>query len=539
MLKRNLIPAVLLGFLCLFITISCDEDPVIIEDMDMPVPIGEILRDAVVTLNPSGYNPLAAYIDLDMFSGTEVTDVDIRVIGQNGADSDVIESAAITDTMPQLTVLGLYGDYDNQVELTFRKGNGFALSDTIITITTAALSGDLPVITINTAASTDWGDDMHLVSYWGADGTLPGDFFAQTPFMMDKYGDIRWYLDYTSHPELFGMNYVNGMEVLANGNLYFGTASIALFGSTNSPDGIYEVDRLGNVVNSWEMPGYQPHHEVLEKPNGNFLATVTKFSEPTIEDFLIEIDRTSGTIVQEWDLRNSMDYDRQTYTDDEVDWIHVNALAYDETDNTIIVSGRTQGVFKIGYDDKVDWILSTHRDWGLSGDGDSLTNVLLTPLDDNDMPITDTSLLKGYAKTDYWDWTWGQHAPKILPSGNILIFDNGDDRIFNGNEPDFAYSRAVEYEIDEVNMTAKQVWDFGESYGNAGFSRIVSEADYLEEYNSVSITTGSVQDGTDYGKVIEVDRSTDQVLFEATITPPAAFFSILTMHRSERMPLYP
>ena len=43
----------------------------------------------------------------------------------------------------------------------------------------------------------------------------------------------------------------------------------------------------------------------------------------------------------------------------------------------------------------------------------------------------------------------------------------------------------------------------------------------------------------DYGKVVEVNRSTDQIIFEATITPPAAFFSILTMHRTERMPLYP
>src|SRR5690606_12141524 len=46
-----------------------------------------------------------------------------------------------------------------------------------------------------------------------------------------------------------------------------------------------------------------------------------------------------------------------------------------------------------------------------------------------------------------------QHDIRILPNGNLTIFDNGDQH-------DPRYSRGVEYEIDEVNKTAKMVWEY-------------------------------------------------------------------------------
>ncbi len=49
---------------------------------------------------------------------------------------------------------------------------------------------------------------------------------------------------------------------------------------------------------------------------------------------------------------------------------------------------------------------------------------------------------------------------------------------------------------------------------------------------------GAVNRATNYGKVIEMDYATQQVVFEATITPPLANFGI-TFHRTERLSLYP
>ena len=46
-----------------------------------------------------------------------------------------------------------------------------------------------------------------------------------------------------------------------------------------------------------------------------------------------------------------------------------------------------------------------------------------------------------------------QHDIRMLSNGNLTIFDNGDQH-------DPPYSRGVEYEIDEVNKTAKMVWEY-------------------------------------------------------------------------------
>ena len=53
----------------------------------------------------------------------------------------------------------------------------------------------------------------------------------------------------------------------------------------------------------------------------------------------------------------------------------------------------------------------------------------------------------------------GQHSVHRLANGNILFFDNGGTK-GQTNVPDRTYSRAVEYHLDEVNMTATLVWEY-------------------------------------------------------------------------------
>jgi len=56
----------------------------------------------------------------------------------------------------------------------------------------------------------------------------------------------------------------------------------------------------------------------------------------------------------------------------------------------------------------------------------------------------------------------------------------------------------------------------------------------------VIFSPGAIQaGGAAFGKSVEIDFITGEVLFEATITPPIAFFGIITLHRTERLTLYP
>ncbi|MFZ4454716.1 MAG: aryl-sulfate sulfotransferase [Bacteroidales bacterium] len=469
-------------------------------------------------VNPSGYCPLAAKI---LFTTNVPTRAEIRVFGKNGEASDVVKLFDTLSTTHSLPVLGLYANYANLVQLRLFDGSGQLLGSSAITMQTIPLSVELPSIVINTSLPSKKAG-MTLVSY----RAYLYDFGTR-PFIFDEFGDIRWYLDYATSPILKDIMYDAGVERLRNGNFYFGDSS------TNT---IYEVNMFGDILNSWPIAGYDFHHQVLEKPNGNFLINVDKHGLWTIEDFMIEIDRTTKQIINVWDLRQSLQYARRVLTTQKVDWIHTNAVEYDPSDSTIIVSGRTQGVVKLNANNNVKWLMAPHRGWAIAGNGVDLRTKLLQPLDANNQPILDTMVVNGYTNHPDFEWNWCQHAIKKQPNGNFTMFDNGDQRNFTTAGP---YSRAVEYTIDPVNMTVKQIWQYGKERGPAAYSRIVSDVDFLNDVNHVIVSPGAVSYGRVYGKIMEVDYVSKNVYFEATIYPPIGYPAVLVLHRTERLNLYP
>lgn len=483
-------------------------------DLDAVIASDEVTRD------PSGFAPLTALLRLET---TVPTSAEIRVVGARGPDSDVTRDFPGVADGHTLPVLGLYPGRENTVELTLRDEDGAELGTRSYTVETPPLSRHMPDVTVERSSPAAMAEGMTLVSYYGHGG----DPQPNRAFMFDRFGDIRWVLDYEGSDELGDLAFGDGVHRLQNGNLYFGHGT---------RDRIYEVDMLGRIVESWGMTGYSFHHEVTEKPSGNFVVSVTKDGISTVEDHVIEIDRRTGEIVNVWDLRASLDVDRTTWTDDRTDWVHVNAVTWDDRDGTLIVSGRTQGVVKLTPANEVVWILGPHRGWGTAGDGTDLQPFLLQPLDASGAEITDPAVLEGDENHPDFQWNWYQHAPVVTPEGNVLLFDNGDNRNYTGNE---LYSRAVEYDVDPEAMTVRQVLSYGEARGQETYSRIVSDVDHGPEAGHVFFSPGAVVPGGDaYGKVIELGPDGEQVLFEATVTPPEPLF-IITFHRTQRMPLYP
>jgi len=528
-LATKLRPGFFLGTLVFLFLFSCSKDDGPGPDPDpQPGETLEFIVDDDVKLNPSGYAPLSALITLET---TEAVSLTMSVKGQDGGDSDVVQAFGETATQLSIPVHGLYAGASNEVRLTFFSGTGENLGTQAYLIQTLPISTALPQITIQVANRSALAEGMTLVSYFGHNGAM----FPQRPFIFDSYGKIRWYLDFSNHPMLGTLFYDNGIERLANGNFYFGSGGNN-FGAT-ADNRIYEIDLFGNVVNSWEMPGFGFHHEVHEKPNGNFLVTVNKLGAATIEDHVIEIDRESGEIINEWNLNQSLENGRTTWTTDTVDWIHINGVYYDPSDDTIVVSGRTQGVVKLTADNQVVWILAPHKDWGQAGNGQNLDQYLLQPLNAQGQAINDISVLEGDINHPEFEWPWYPHAPAKLPDGSLMLFDNGDTRNYSGTT---LYSRAVRYEIDAAAMTVRQQWQYGKERGAETYSRIVSDVDFLEAEGHVIFSPGAIQaGGANSGKSVEVDSDTGEVLFEATVTPPIAFFDIITLHRTERLPLYP
>lgn len=515
-------------FFIFFIIACSSDDDIEKEEINPQGEIPEVISNESFLLNPSGYAPLSATISLET---REAVNVRLHINGQNGFDSDIVKDFGLMGDSFTIPVHGLSPDASNEVSLILSSTSGGDLGTRTYLMQTGRLLADLPDITIQKAEREQMAPGLTLVSYFGHNGaTLP-----QRPFMFDAFGTIRWYLDFRTHPDLNQLFYDDGIERLANGNLYFGSGGGSFGGAADNL--IYEVDLFGNVLNTWPMDGYSFHHEVHEKPNGNFLVTVNKIGAPTIEDYIIEIDRDTKQIVNEWNLNLSLDNTRKTLTSDEVDWIHVNAVTYDASDDTIIISGRTQGVIKLNANNEVVWIMSPHKGWGISGNGVDLNSFLLQPLDRNGMPINSQVLLDGDENHPEFEWNWYQHAPLIMPNGNIMLFDNGDNRNYTGASK---YSRAVEYKIDKAARTIQQIWQYGKQRGEETYSRIVSDVDFMEEEGHVLFSPGAISYNNEIlGKSIEIDYESGAIIFEANIIPPTAFFGIITLHRTERLPLYP
>jgi arylsulfate sulfotransferase len=444
----------------------------------------------------------------------------VEILGQE----PIKKSWHVFQTDHQVPILGLYPDTLNKIILGLtRRDLGYA-EDTF-EIRTDTLPSFFPEISIQTAAIDMMEPGWNLCTV--AFGL--GNRFASYPLIFDNHGIVRWYLAFAEH----GLGWITPVEMLHNGNLCFGLG-----------DTIYEYSMLGMQENTWTLHGCSQTHDIVEKPDGNFLIPVHKWHIGTADDHILEMDRNTGAIMKEWDLRTVMDVDRFTYVQDSVDWLHINSVWYSPEDNSLIISGRNQGMIKVNYENDPLWILAPNKGWGQAGqngDGFPTADYLLTAVNAQGSPYPD-SVQSGDSDADEFSWVWGQHAAMYLPNGNVFIFDNGLNRNFSNRN---RFSRGVEYEVNEQEMTIKQVWSYGKDMGREFYSGIISDVDYLPETGNRLLTAGIISGLPTHSTIVEVTHPDKTVVFEARLT----FKNMLVQgsgwgafdinYRAERVKIYP
>ena len=452
-----------------------------------------------VITNPHGIAPLTAYLNVKTSLPATAT---AKVLGPSPIENRLeIESDSL-----KVPVLGLYPNSINKVELRLDYQKGTVI-DTVEIITNE-VPDVFPRIEINKLDRSRMepglhGSDIHFANYGK---------FRTIPIIFDDEGAVRWYLDLSSYGAMLAP-----FQRLSDGHLLMVTRHQ-----------IHEFDMMGKKVSLTEINNnYGMHHDVIEIPGNRLLICVGKrrtfirkgdLIMSSDSDFIIEYDRNSGQITKEWDMAKHLDVSR----DDlnffrEGDWLHMNGLAYDESDNSIIVCGKNQGLIKVSWDDELQWIMSPHKNWGKAGragNGPDTRPFLLTALDEHGDPLPYPIQL-GNESTENFDFPWGPHAPEFMPNGNILVFDNGTYRNFEDKN---RYSRAVEYKIDEENRTVQQVWQYGKERGVDFYSSVVSDVDFMPDSQHVLVTSGYLHPRTNHSaKIVEVDYETGEEVFEATM----------------------
>jgi arylsulfate sulfotransferase len=485
-----------------------------------------------VTLNPSGYNPLAATVEVFMPARGRIKVIIHSKTGKNGTIEHLFTASNNRQIIP---MLGLYANYNNQVDLVFTDMNGKERGRTQVNIQTAPLKvSAFPTFEVITAQKDRMEPGLDLVSYSGQ-----SELDTSCPYMIDSDGEIRWILLLKQSPDLKRFTEMIGFKRLKNGNFLSGDKDASR---------IVEVDMMGNLIKQWDLNklGYTFHHEVTEAANGNFLVTVSKSDarlvngKPRINDHIIELNPTSGTLVKEWDLATMLDTSRYEIHTDVLpgdnaqtasNWAHNNSIAELGTD--LMATVRFQGLMSFNKDGNVKWIISPHKNWGAA-----YQKYLLSPVDEDGRPVTDPKIISGEIAAGGFDWAWGPHTPVLMPNGHILVFDNGYYRHFQPNYINgSSYSRVVEYKVDEALRTVQQVWSYGQARGANGFASARSSVQYLAQTGHVLFCPGvntKTKNGFG-GRIVEINPGTKEVIYELEITDPSAS----AFHRVTRMEIYP
>ena len=409
---------------------------------------GYTIDNPNVVLDPYHNSPLTALV---MF---ETEDEVIPTITVHGEDelstfSHTFESSKIH----YLPVYGLYPDTENTVTITYTEDGEEKEKE--LKIKTEALPEDFILPTSVEADKENLSNDLYFFTPSSKGYTCA----------YDVNGDVRWYLS---------SNALWDNARLENGHLLISTERLI-----NSPyymTGLYEIDLLGKIYQEYSLPGGY-HHDYDELPNGNLLVASDDFNNPsgTVEDYIVELDRTTGNIVKTFDLKDVLPMEEgKSENWINYDWFHNNSVWYDEATNSITLSGRHQdAVINIDYESgELNWIIGDSTNWS-----EEYQKYFFTPVGDD------------------FEWQWSQHAAMITPEGYVFILDNGNNKSKVEEEyvsAENSYTRGVMYKIDTDEMTIEQVWEYGKERGSEFYSPYISDVDYIEKDHYIVHSGGIV-----------------------------------------------
>jgi Arylsulfotransferase (ASST) len=385
-----------------------------------PVPVVA----AEISVNP--HNTLSALLSV----ATEHADSARVVFQDQNGGLDSTPYVAVTGGIDTVVTLGLRASttYQNVIEV---KGPTGEMASDTLSFTTGPLPDLLNRVTISTEGTAGPGLTMTSVQVGGN---------AVFAIAFDSVGTIRWYRQFEEAKRIGG-------ELKQQPNGYFTLYRGASTGSQPVPGHYVEFSPSGDSVRSITVspPRYLDNHElwITTAPDGGErfhfftydhrvrdLTAIGGGAEVSLAGHQLVRLRSDGSTEFEWNAWDQVGIDEwiEPPRPDPAgitlgDFDHPNSLGFDRDGNYIVSFRNTAQVMKI--DAETGEVI-----WRLGGIRNEFT-IIGDPLG-------------GFS---------AQHSARILPNGNLLVYDNGTSHM----PPE---TRAVEYVLDLAAMTATMVWDF-------------------------------------------------------------------------------
>jgi arylsulfate sulfotransferase len=395
--------------------------------------------DTTITITgyTAGATPFISKLTLEVSNTTVVKSIQFTVDPKPGSvtrplsgtySNDYLLSRGFEQPPPATTVTlpvyGLYAGSTNIVRLTYRFLDG-SLKHAVTWIATATFDDqgcgyDHPTKLQPRTNSTQLSYDYVMIK---------GGCNIFSPAIIDTDGALRW---------------VGTAGVGSGTATFFDNAAYLAHGSR-----LFRIDLDGAVtlLDDYSTLGIVNFNHNIDRGKVGLILeadTATYF-----ESVNIEVDPYSGRVLKTWNLADIISAAMRAGGDDPsqfvypapTDWFHNNSATYNRADNSLIVSSRENFLVCLDYETSaIKWILGDPtKKWYQFP---SLRKFALTLPPGSLPPI-------------------GQHSISVTYDQNILVFDNGQNSIFQtpkGEER--SYSTPRKYRLDLNAKTATEVWNF-------------------------------------------------------------------------------
>ena len=456
--------------------------------------VGMLRGEAVVAPNPNPAVPLAAVV---RFTNPAYARATVEI--SDGKNRSTLRYDKSYDPGKGLPVVGMRAGRAHTLTVRAFDGTGKVIERARLAFTTPELpkGDDFPPIRVTTrvAGKMEPGLTMFSPRRSGATPAFGTGFGMLVA--VDGAGEVVWYYRTNSR--------ISDLERRPNGNILYVTQDFR----------VTEIDLLGNVVRQWyaakrpqgaakdavPVDSLTFHHEVDVLPNGNlvvlgseireldnYFTSETDANSPrkkqrVMGDEVVEFD-LEGKAVWKWSAFDHLDPYRIGYETFDgywfrrgfpgvIDFSHANGIVYDPSDDSLLINFRIQSaVVKVDRKTrKIKWIAGEPDGWPAS-----LQDKLFK--------------MEGGGR-----WFYHQHSPSMTPQGTLLLFDNGNygSRPYNKTiAPGAAYSRAVEYKLDEKTRTMREVWSSETGGEGAVVSTAMGDVQFLTKTGNVLAHYGSL-----------------------------------------------
>ena len=416
---------------------------------------GANLQNAQIVADPYGNAPLTA---LALFETEEACEVQVLVKGKT-QETDISYTVSEKQTHHQVTIYGLYADYENTVVITAGEE-----TQTFVIKTGPLPEKITPIEKLDRTNSDEsvMEDQLYLVQ----DGWYT---------MFDQEGEIRWYID-----EKWYTDAVSGAFALdETGSGFWFTCGTTNRSPYRNGAQLMHMTWLGKITAEFSYDGFCAHHSIEILPNGHLLYFG---GHDRGKNEILDVDPDTGEMFVYMDL-NQVDWLDPTVgninprSKEEEDWAHPNSIQYVEERNCLLLSLRNQHMLIcLDYDTQEPrWILTPA--YTVEEDG------TIAAWQEKAIPYL-------ILADETFDWFYCQHDMMYVSGTDttmdFTIFDNGSSRYVShtyDKEQDRGpyYSRMVRLRVDEEKRTVSTMFEFGREEGVRLYSRTFGSTQYLEE----------------------------------------------------------